>query len=93
MKPHKHAELIKAWADGAEIEMDTCDGWIHLECPGWSENCEYRIKPEPRSEPVKVTMYIYNNAHTGATWIDNIHPKQRVESVYSVYMGSIEVLK
>ena len=21
MKPHKHAELIKAWADGAEIEQ------------------------------------------------------------------------
>ena len=21
MKPHKHAELIKAWADGAEIQQ------------------------------------------------------------------------
>jgi hypothetical protein len=25
MKPHKHAELIKAWADGAEIERKTFD--------------------------------------------------------------------
>ena len=94
MKPHKHAELIKAWADGAEIECKNSDGtWFISEYPTWSDDCEYRIKPEPKPEPVKVTMYIYNNAHTGATWIDEIHPKQRVESIYSKYMGSIEVLK
>ena len=26
MKPHKHAELIKAWADGAEIQWKDADG-------------------------------------------------------------------
>ena len=98
MKPHKHAELIKAWADGAEIEHRCLtepffEHWHEFDGCWEGEDWEYRIKPEPKPEPKKVTMYIYNNAHTGATWIDNVHPKQRVESVYSIYMGSIEVLK
>ena len=53
--PHKHAELIHAWADGAEIEFRTHETiqW-HRIYPGWSwENtgvAEYRIKPEPRPD-------------------------------------------
>lgn len=50
MKPHKHAELIKQWADGAEIES-LCEGsgeWF--ECldnrPHWYTNVQYRIKPQ-----------------------------------------------
>ena len=33
MKPHKHAELIKAWADGAEIEYRA----FHRESGEWTE--------------------------------------------------------
>ena len=48
-KPHKHAELIKAWADGAVIQFydvlrekwRACD-----EAPRWLDNNLYRIKPE-----------------------------------------------
>ena len=47
-RPHKHAELIKAWADGAEIQIDSATGWIDLGFPGWSADCEYRIKPESK---------------------------------------------
>lgn len=44
-KPHKHAELIKAWADGAEIECQTERGmWEPVADPGWYEEVEYRIK-------------------------------------------------
>ena len=44
---HKHAELIKAWADGAEIEYKRPFdlSWGSIESPSWSENVEYRIKP------------------------------------------------
>lgn len=45
-KPHKHAELIKAWADGAQIQCKHAinDSWIDVGIPNWeSEN--YRIKP------------------------------------------------
>jgi hypothetical protein len=50
MKPHKHAEFIKAWADGAEIQfLQISDGcWIDLKSPTWSEYNEYRIKPNKR---------------------------------------------
>lgn len=48
MKPRAHSELIKAWADGAEIEaFDKDDGeWVTLTTPCfWNSNSEYRIKP------------------------------------------------
>lgn len=52
--PHKHAELIKAWADGAQIEFRvdrTCD-WASVRAPVWEENFEYRIEPEPKPDVV-----------------------------------------
>jgi hypothetical protein len=52
MKPHKHAEVIKAWADGAEIEYEDC-GW-HNCTTGviWDEETQYRIKPAAPKWPV-----------------------------------------
>ena len=51
MKPHKHAELIKAWADGAEIErLSEIGDWLpDNDTPEWLEDVTYRIKP---AEPV-----------------------------------------
>lgn len=47
-KPHRHAELIKAYADGARIQMrGNFDGeWIDLANPDWTAPV-YRIAPEP----------------------------------------------
>lgn len=58
-KPHKHAELIKAWADGAEIEVynPIGDCWYYATVPLWDERNQYRIKPEPK----KVVFYLYTN--------------------------------
>lgn len=49
--PHKHAELIKAWADGAEIEWrrHPHGEWLHLSSPNWLEDDFYRIKPVKKS--------------------------------------------
>lgn len=47
-KPHKHAELIKAWADGAEIQYKSIpDGeWVDDADPTWNaEVFDFRIKP------------------------------------------------
>jgi hypothetical protein len=52
-KPHKHAELIKAWADGAEIEFKVVNGpWIAVnsDSPLWYKDNEYRIKPAPKPD-------------------------------------------
>lgn len=47
-KPHKHAKLIKAWADGAEIQYKTptCTDWNSCKEPSWIHTWEYRIKPD-----------------------------------------------
>ena len=50
---HKHAELIKAWADGAEIQqyMINLDEWADCTYnPSWNVNKTYRIKPEPQTD-------------------------------------------
>ena len=57
--PHKHAELIKAWADGAEIEVtDGIEPWTTTIEPFWRTDCKYRIKPEIKSD---VVMFCYAN--------------------------------
>ena len=52
-KPHKHAELIKAWADGAQIEryFEATDEWVHHKTPAWSESSVYRVKPKVKWTP------------------------------------------
>jgi hypothetical protein len=53
MKPHKHAELIKAWADGAVIQQykPHLDEWHDTSpYPVWDERVGYRIKPEPKPD-------------------------------------------
>jgi hypothetical protein len=43
---HKHADLIKAWADGAIIEVKYKDDeWQFRHNPTWHFDNEYRIKP------------------------------------------------
>lgn len=59
-KPRKHAEVIKAWADGAEIECrfptDTYPEWTDTGDPGWYDNWEYRVKPQPKKYKVDVWL-------------------------------------
>ena len=59
MKPHKHAELIKAWADGAEIqECVGPDQWWDDENPSWHQDVAYRIKPQPKPNDIEYTTHI-----------------------------------
>ena len=49
--PHKHAEVIKLWADGAQIQykdagMDTWRDMQPYSWPGWFSVTQYRVKPE-----------------------------------------------
>lgn len=58
--PHKHAELIKAWADGAEIEVEAHAGqcfWISCAVynnPQWNEKVNYRIKPQRSNKDIQI---------------------------------------
>lgn len=48
MTPHKHAAIIKAWADGATVEGRPAGGpeWGSSKTPMWYEHWEYRVKPQ-----------------------------------------------
>lgn len=43
---HKHADMIHAWANGAEIQLLDGNKWVNT-YPLWLENNEYRVKPQP----------------------------------------------
>jgi hypothetical protein len=65
---HKWHKEIKAWADGAEIEIRVnteklgCDWTAVKPDPNWTqtEGVEYRIKPQPK-EPQY--LYVYYNSN------------------------------
>ena len=67
---HKHADLIHAWADGAEIQYrpvpeygEWKDAPRHLI---WDNLAEYRIKPEPKPNYV---LYINFHFNLGTTQV------------------------
>lgn len=56
MTKHVHADLIKAWADGAIIQFyDNTIGWVNCahNFPTWGTNVKYRIKPEEKKPVVR----------------------------------------
>lgn len=57
--PHKHAELIKAWADGAQIQVNREGHWYDV-IPSWASADDYRIKPEPKPDLVLYKNYCYH---------------------------------
>jgi len=70
--PHIHAELIKAWADGAEIEAYQGSGsWKNVASPSWNIGTTYRIKPEPKPDRVYYGAFDVN----GLTAIDSCFTK------------------
>ncbi len=54
---HKHADLIIAWANGAEVQArrEYGDPWISLDESRitWQRDLQYRIKPEPKPDVVR----------------------------------------
>lgn len=55
-QPHKHAEVIKAWADGANVQYfdGITEDWHFVASPSWSLKESYRI--EPKRETPKSTL-------------------------------------
>jgi hypothetical protein len=100
MKPHKHAELIKAWADGAEIEQKgPYTEWSEF-LGWWSDALEYRIKPESKPDVFRNFLFVEKMA-CAYTFIDVTGlPRNEGEQWIRVYMDgetgelkSAEVLK
>ena len=50
-QPHKHKDVIIAWANGEEIEFrdpEFSTQWNPIKVPSWLPDTEYRVKPEPK---------------------------------------------
>lgn len=58
-KPHKHAEIIKAWADGAEVEFRAhfVERWQDASYPTWHSHYEYRVKVKEEVLITRVTLH------------------------------------
>lgn len=67
-QPHKHAELIIAWAKGAKIEyrQSPDQKWSTRNTPHWHPDFEYRIKPEPKPDVIVHTYATIGNISFGA---------------------------
>ena len=90
--PHKHAELIKAWAEGAEIETIDCNVWGTCNTPRWFPECEYRIKPEPKPEP-KRDVVKYGRAFLSIGVIDFARVRMESDNLRFTFCGETGVLK
>jgi hypothetical protein len=93
---HKHADLIIAWTNGAQIQVydpSTEEGWCSIRLPLWQERNEYRIKPEPKPDTVK---YGYLCLTTKAThWEMNCH-EDNIRATFDGETGalkSVEILR
>lgn len=66
---HKHAELIKAWANGAQIEVKhpSNGSWWDAKPPSWDLDYEYRIKPEEK-KPVVMWKWVYKSH---GSWVES----------------------
>lgn len=74
MKPHKHAAVIKAWADGATIEYrcTLSPTWGVIDEPAFQKDVEYRVKPEKVRVTTKMTEQEFYMALTcGVEYVAN----------------------
>ena len=74
---HKHCELIKAWADGAEIEchVEDLDIWIFTEEPSWNLELKYRIRLEPKPDIVRYFYLHSEHSFANTTTVHNTNVK------------------
>ena len=78
MTQHKWHKEIKAWADGAEIEINNGLGyWIKDSNPLWADYEVYRIKPQPK-EP----QYLYLFSDIKGDQILRTHTGQNSNETY-----------
>ena len=61
---HKHAELIKKWADGALIEQKIYTEWVACDKPTWDVNSIYRVRQESQDFAVSANV-IFEQTSSG----------------------------
>ncbi len=83
--PHKHAEIIKAWADGAEIEIYDDGTWKKAWNPNWYEACVYRIKPELIVKEYNVLVDTDNHI-----WFSTVDKQKHLRLIFDGETGKLK---
>lgn len=74
MKAHKHAALIKQWADGVGVERCQLNNrWVDDAHPTWHPDVVYRIKPEPVFKPNPGYLVLVSDGRDG--WVSRTYIK------------------
>jgi hypothetical protein len=60
---HLYNDLIKAYRNGSEIQVNNHGKWVDTKDPAWYTTCEYRIKPETG------TVYEWMFKTKGGDWL------------------------
>lgn len=92
---HKHSDLIHAWADGAQIQSrnSVVEYWKDNHLPIWANDTEYRIKPEPKPDVVKI-FYLESNPLLGLRFSEEINPVQeKTKRIRCTFDGETYILK
>ena len=96
---HKHADLIKQWADGAQIQVKAFShsGWEDVDMNGeeWYEHYTYRIKPEPKPDWFK-RIRVQTFGEDICRWDISHYPNANLKLTFDGETGelkSAEVLK
>ena len=89
MAKHKHADLIYAWVDGAEIQFKNGYGdWISTSgYPIWLEGYEYRVKPQPKPDYAIHCYVTYDKLY------NTIVGERGIPNVRYVFDGETNALK
>lgn len=92
--PHKHANIIKAWADGHKIQVLSEDygpnrergnSWKDADRPAFREEAEYRIKPEPVVIDGFITGKAYHTNEKIFVFSTNPSPTQYDKATLTIY--------
>ena len=95
--PHKHAELIKQWADGAVIQRynKTLQQWRDCDYTmlNWNPLVEFRVKPEPKPDVVVYqTLVLLPERQRVISYIETTH-RFPTDNVMFIFDGETGKLK
>lgn len=89
--PHKHAELIKAWAEGHQIQYHSKNNnrWNDATSPEWCLTTEYRIKPKKQTWWFNVYSNVGDNSpSTGAAYLTKEEALKATVGISQRYIGT-----
>ena len=85
MTRHEHADIIHAWADGAEIQRreNSCVAWTDTHNPQWIAGVEYRIKPRIVKREGWVNIYRAPGVEFPST-VCSVHATEEIAKTFAV---------